>query len=108
MKAGKNIQKTSIPGLFVIKSELIFDNRGCFHQSLLERDLRAITDTEFKLAQWNHHLSVPGTIRGFHPDRWDKIVRPTSGKLFIAIADIDPLSPTFKKVETFIFDDDCY
>lgn len=108
MKKVQIIQVTSIPGLYLIRSDLIFDRRGSFHEQILERDLRNKIGYEFKLAQWNHHVSKPNTIRGFHPDRWDKLVRPTVGKLFIAIADIDPLSRTFKKVETFIFNDDCY
>ncbi len=60
---------------------------------------------EFKPVQMSHSVSLPGVIRALHAENMNKLVYPSTGIMFAAIADIRPDSPTFAKVETFTFDD---
>lgn len=102
----KHIIPSAIKGLYKIIGDPKHDNRGGFQMIVVERELEKTIGKKFKFAQWNLSWSYPKVIRGFHPDPWDKIVCPLSSKLFLAIADVDPKSPTFKKVETFNFIED--
>lgn len=100
-----HIKETSIPGLYLIEMpQVTKDPRGPFSMVFLNRELEAKTGKKFEIAQWNRSISKPSVIRGIHPDPWNKIVLP-QGKIFAAIAVIDPISPHFKKVETFTFDE---
>lgn len=105
-KAQKYIKKTSIPGLLIIEREAFADERGFFKEVLHLDELEAISGVKFNLAQVNHSFSKPNVIRALHAERWNKIVYPITGKVFVAIADIRPDSETFAKVETFQFDGD--
>lgn len=103
--ASKYIKPTGIKGLFTIERETFDDNRGFFREVFHLNELEEVLGYKFEALQMNHSNSQPGVIRGIHPDPWDKLVYPVSGQLFTAIVDIDPTSPTFKKVETFTIDD---
>lgn len=100
------IKDTSIPGVFVVQRPSNIDYRGGFRMVALSRELEERLGYRFEFAQWNHSWSKPGVLRGIHPDPWDKLIYPVTGKIFIAIADIDPVSKTFKKVETFTFEEE--
>jgi dTDP-4-dehydrorhamnose 3,5-epimerase len=104
-RAKKYIKKTSINGLYIVERETFDEERGFFREIFHLDELEYVIGREFKPVQLNHSLSKPKVIRGIHPDPWDKLVYPVTGKVFIAIADIEPSSSTFKKVETFIIDD---
>lgn len=101
------IKSTGIHGLFIINRDTFTDNRGFFREVYHLNELEEVLGYEFTVLQMNHSSSFPGVIRGIHPDPWDKLVYPLNGKTFIAVADINPLSPTFKRVETFTLDDNC-
>ncbi len=105
-KASEHIKTTGIEGLFVIERETLDDSRGFFREVFHLDELEEVLGYKFDGVQMNHSMSKPGVVRGIHPDPWDKLIYPASGKVFTAIADIDPKSPTFKKVETFTMDDD--
>jgi dTDP-4-dehydrorhamnose 3,5-epimerase len=53
------------------------------------------------LRQGNHSRSVPGALRGFHAEPWDKLVYVERGTAMAAVADIRPESATFGDVATF-------
>ena len=102
-KTNEFIKETSILGLFVIELSTFPDHRGFFHEVCRLNEL-AKYGVKFKPVQWSHSMSLPSVIRGVHSEQWQKIVYPVSGKIFVAIADVRPESPTFTKVEEFIFD----
>lgn len=104
-RAEKYIKKTSIPGLYVVERETFPDERGFFREVFHKDELEAVLGYKFEPVQLNHSKSNPKVLRGIHPDPWDKLVYPITGKVFIAVCDIDPASSTFKKHETFTIDD---
>jgi dTDP-4-dehydrorhamnose 3,5-epimerase len=57
-----------------------------------------------EIKQWASSYNNPGVLRGIHAEPHDKIVTPITGKIFIAICDIRPESPTFKEYQGFSFD----
>lgn len=99
------VKTTKIAGLYKIDREIFWDNRGFFREVYHKDELEKTLGHQFNPVQLNHSLSQPKVLRGIHPDPWDKLVYPLNGQVFIAIVDIDPLSPTFKHVETFNVDD---
>lgn len=98
------IKETSIPGLLVISMPTYADDRGFFREAVRMNVLEKISGVRFNAKQWNHSRSKPGVIRGLHAEGWNKIVYPATGRMFSALLDIRPGSPTFGKIETVIFD----
>ncbi len=99
------IKETSIKGLYVLERPTFDDNRGFFREVFHMNELTPVLGFEFKPVQINHSLSHAGVIRAIHAENWNKLVYPVTGKMFAAIVDIRPDSPTFAKIETFTFDD---
>jgi dTDP-4-dehydrorhamnose reductase/dTDP-4-dehydrorhamnose 3,5-epimerase len=58
----------------------------------------------FEPVQENHSRSKSGVIRAIHAERWNKLVYPTTGKMYAAIVDLRPASRTFGEFEQFLFD----
>lgn len=98
-----SIRGTSIDGLYVIERPTFEDVRGFFHEVFRLNELEEL-GIKFKPVQWGHSRSLPNVIRAIHSEDWQKIVYPVNGKVFVAIADVRPESPTFMKVETFEID----
>lgn len=92
------ILKTNINGLWKIEIEKFNDRRGFFCE-IFRQSLLSETGYNFVPVQWNHSLSKPNVLRGFHANPWAKLIYPF-GDVFIAIADINPQSKTYKKVYT--------
>ena len=101
----QKIEKTTIEGLYVIKRSQFDDERGFFKEIIRIDLLNSELNLNFVGRQWNHSMNKSGSLRGIHAEGWNKIVYPVSGKVFMAIVDIRPNSKTFKKVETFVSDD---
>ncbi len=101
----QNIKTTSIPGLLILERLIFSDERGFFRELFHKDELEREAGVKFDGVQMNHSHSLQGVIRGIHAEEWNKIIYPVSGKVFIAIVDIRPDSPTFAKVETFNVDD---
>jgi len=101
MSNNETIQKTSLPGLFILNRPIFNDDRGFFRELFHKDYLEKFTGTKFEGIQMNHSHSKKGVIRGIHAENWNKIIYPVSGNIFIAIVDIRPESPTFGKTETF-------
>lgn len=96
-----NIRKTSIPGLLILERPIYQDGRGFFREIFRQDELEKVTGIKFEGVQMNHSHSKKGVLRGIHGERWNKIVYPLTGQVFVAIVDIREDSPTFAKVETF-------
>ncbi|OGM25931.1 hypothetical protein A3D00_00955 [Candidatus Woesebacteria bacterium RIFCSPHIGHO2_02_FULL_38_9] len=98
-----NINKTSIPGLYVIERETFKDKRGFFREVFHLNEVAKIAGIDFRPIQMNHSLSKPKVIRALHAENWNKLIYPITGVMFSAIVDIRPESKTFGKVERFVF-----
>src|SRR3990167_1233999 len=98
-----SIKKTKIAGLLVIERPTFTDERGFFHEVFRLNELKEL-GVDFHPVQVSHALSKPGVIRAIHTEGWNKIVYPVTGKMFAAIVDVRPDSPTFAKYEEFVFD----
>ncbi|HSW88027.1 MAG TPA: dTDP-4-dehydrorhamnose 3,5-epimerase family protein [Candidatus Saccharimonadales bacterium] len=95
------ITTTEIPGLLVYERQTFADDRGFFREALEKRDIETVFGKKIDIVQWNHSRSLPGVIRGFHAEPWDKIIYATGGKVLSVIVDLRIDSPAFGKVLTF-------
>lgn len=95
------VQKTSLPEVLIIESQVFGDNRGWFYESYNKEKMTEIgLDMEF--IQDNHSLSVPKyTVRGIHfqndPYAQSKLVRCVAGRILDFAVDLRKDSPTYKK-----------
>lgn len=105
MENNNYIKTTSIPGLLILERPIFSDERGFFRELFHKDELEQAAGLKFEGVQMNHSHSAPGVIRGIHAEKWNKIIYPVDGEVFIAIVDIRPDSPTFGKVETFNIND---
>ena len=95
------VEPTAIAGLSVVRFDAHADDRGFFRQTYQAGELEVALGRPPRLRQGNHARSVPGVLRGFHAEPWDKLVYVARGTAFAAIADIREDSPTFGEVATF-------
>jgi dTDP-4-dehydrorhamnose 3,5-epimerase len=98
-------EPTDIAGLLVVRWEDFADDRGFFRQTYQIRELEEALGRTPVLRQGNHSHSVPGVLRGFHAEPWDKLVYVVRGLAMAAVADIRPSSPTFGVARTFLLGD---
>jgi len=96
---GLNVKQTGLPGLFLIEPRRISDTRGYFFESFRGNQY-AEAGIPDKFVQDNVSQSVGGILRGLHY----QIKRPQSqlvtvlrGRIFDAVVDLRPSSPTFKR-----------
>ncbi|HVM00540.1 MAG TPA: dTDP-4-dehydrorhamnose 3,5-epimerase family protein [Egibacteraceae bacterium] len=99
------IETTDIAGLLVVRWPTHGDERGFFRQTYQIGEIAEALGREPVLRQGNHSHSVPGVLRGFHAEPWDKLVYVVRGYAVAAIADIRPDSPTFGEARTFLLGD---
>jgi dTDP-4-dehydrorhamnose 3,5-epimerase len=95
------VERTRIDGLLVLRWGTHPDDRGFFRQTYQLRELEEELGRAVSWKQGNHARSVPGALRGFHAEPWDKLVYVARGTVLAAVADGRPDSPTFGRVETF-------
>lgn len=100
-----NVKTTSIPGLLILDRPINKDERGFFREIFRMDELEKLGGVKFEGVQMNHSHSETGVLRGIHAERWNKIVYPLNGEVFVAIVDIREDLPTFAKVETFVIND---
>lgn len=100
-----NVKTTSIPGLLILDRPINKDERGFFREIFRMDELEKLGGVKFEGVQMNHSHSKTGVLRGIHAERWNKIVYPLNGEVFVAIVDIREDLPTFAKVETFVIND---
>jgi dTDP-4-dehydrorhamnose 3,5-epimerase len=100
------VERTSIEGLLVVRSQTHADERGFFKQTHVASELEEALGRAVTFVQGNHARSRPGVVRGFHAEPWDKLVYVPRGRVLAAIADVRPDSPTFGEVVTFELGDE--
>jgi len=102
----KNIKTTQIPGLLTLERPVFYDERGFFRELYHLDELEQFLGYKFNPVQMNHSHSKPNVLRGIHAERWNKIIYPLNGEVFVAIVDIREDSQNFGQVETFKINDE--
>jgi dTDP-4-dehydrorhamnose 3,5-epimerase len=86
---------------FVLKPELIKDDRGYFCESFNKKTFENIIGRQIYFVQDNQSLSSKGTLRGLHFQTGDsaqsKLIRVVKGAVLDVAIDLRPESTTFKK-----------
>lgn len=96
-----NFLQTPLTGVYIIKLEPIFDDRGAFSRIFCKEEFKKINYTK-EIVQINYSANhKKGTIRGLHyqvnPGSEIKIIRCVRGRVFDVIVDIREGSPGFLK-----------
>lgn len=89
--------ETSLPGVFLIESEVYKDDRGFFLETYHAQKYKEIGLAQV-FVQDNHSHSLRGTLRGLHYQLnhpQGKLVYVITGEIFDVVVDIRPGSPTF-------------
>jgi len=94
-------KETSLPGVFVIEVEPIYDKRGFFARTW-SRDLFEAKGLNSSLSQISISFNMKrGTLRGLHyqekPYQEAKLVRCTAGAIYDVVLDLRSDSRTFKQ-----------
>jgi dTDP-4-dehydrorhamnose 3,5-epimerase len=95
-----------LPGLYVMTTEVVSDDRGAFRKvfdaSALPADLPALSFVQTNLST----TLGRGTLRGLHfqhaPADEYKLVRCLRGRVHDVVVDLRKSSPTFLKAATFV------
>jgi len=95
------IERSGIPGAWIIKFPVFADDRGIFREWFKKDEIKSKTGIDFEVRQANQSTSRLGVVRGIHYSLADKpqhkLVTCTSGRVLDFIVDIRPNSKTFKK-----------
>ena len=94
-----SIKTTPFQGVYVIETDVFYDNRGAFARWFDDRELSDIIGNQ-RIVNVNYSKTVhKGSIRGMHfqfpPDTETKMVRCIHGRIIDVIVDIREGSPTF-------------
>jgi len=99
------IEKTTLEGAYIIKPQVLQDERGFFIETYSKKKFADI-GIEANFVQDNHSMSVTkGVLRGLHFQLGDsaqaKLVRVTKGAVYDVIVDLRKDSKTYGKWEGF-------
>lgn len=93
------VEKTSIPGLLVVRMPVHADARGWFKENWQREKMTALGLPDFGPVQNNVSFNGSrGATRGIHAEPWDKFVSVASGRVFGAWVDLregDSFGATF-------------
>lgn len=95
-------------GLFTVVPEPVTDERGFFVRTMAASVLASAGVDPCSFIHENQSRSVHGVLRGLHTRSQlseAKLIRCARGRVFEAVVDLRPWSPTFGSVETFTLDD---
>ena len=94
-------QPGPLDGLWIFERPTFRDERGYFHEVFQMRDLEEVLGSSVSFLQVNHSRSRKDVLRGLHAEDWNKLVYVPHGRVFTALADIRPDSPTFGQTASF-------
>jgi len=99
------VTEGKLPGIKLIKPDVLADNRGFFMESYHAEKMAAHGITA-AFMQDNHSLSIhAGVLRGMHyqlhPKAQTKLVRVAAGAIYDVVVDIRRGSPTYGQWEGF-------
>jgi len=103
-------EETTLKDCFLIKPNVIKDERGYFLESFHQEKFENGIDHKTIFVQDNESFSTKGVLRGLHYQTGEfaqaKLVRVVLGKVLDVAVDIRPYSPTFGQHETFLLTDE--
>ena len=85
----KNLIKTDFKGVYLVKKNIFYDNRGHFFELFNTKEFRKYFKTNF--VQDNISYSVKGTLRGLHFQKNNKQVKLLTvlkGSIFDVLVDL--------------------
>lgn len=84
-----SVEKTPIPGFFVVKMPVHGDNRGWFKENYQKEKMEALGLPSFEIIQNNiSYNDKRGATRGLHAEPWEKFISVANGSVFGAWVDI--------------------
>lgn len=84
-----SVEKTPIPGFFVVKLPVHGDNRGWFKENYQKEKMEALGLPEFEVVQNNFSYNEQrGVTRGLHAEPWEKFISVANGRVFGAWVDL--------------------
>lgn len=92
------VTPTALPGVLLIETQVVVDDRGFFMESWNARDFREATGVSVEFVQDSHSCSWSNVLRGIHfqvVKPQGKLVRVVSGAVFDVAVDLRRSSPTF-------------
>ena len=96
-----NIEKTILPGVIIINTDIYQDNRGFFVENYHKEkyDTFKIPGLNLNFVQDNHSFSKKNVLRGLHfqlERPQGKLVSVIDGEVFDVVADVNPNSKTLE------------
>ncbi len=92
------VQKTSLPGVLLLRPRVFGDERGFFSESWNRKVFNTAVGQVVDFVQDNRSRSVRGVLRGLHyqaePMAQAKLVSVLRGSIFDVVVDLRPESPT--------------
>jgi dTDP-4-dehydrorhamnose 3,5-epimerase len=93
--------ETGVKGAFLIKPELVEDERGFFARTFCVRELTAAGIDPEVVQRSISYNRRRGTLRGMHyqaaPHEENKLVSCSRGAIYDVVLDLRPQSPTFRR-----------
>ena len=83
------VQKTIIPGFYIINLPVHGDERGWFKENYQKEKMEALGLPTFNIVQNNISFNKEiGVTRGLHAEPWDKYISVANGRVFGAWCDL--------------------
>jgi dTDP-4-dehydrorhamnose 3,5-epimerase/reductase len=102
--SSRSVHKTKIDGLLLFDLNIFEDTRGGFTEVWQTEAMQEMGLPEVNPKQLGISRSKKGVIRAIHAEPYEKIIHPIQGKIFCAMTDLRPDSPTFGQVHSFEMD----
>lgn len=103
------IESTFLEGCYIVKPEVITDERGLFFESFNYKKFKELTHFEGEFVQDNQSISKRGVLRGLHFQKEEyaqaKLVRVIQGEVLDVAVDLRPESKTFLKHFSIVLND---
>lgn len=96
------VLSTPLKGVYYLPYQRHVDHRGFYVELARIPELEPVLGAPFTIQQLNHSHSATHVIRGFHAEKWQKLLTIISGTAFCAFADFRTDSPQFGQVLTAV------
>ena len=94
-----------IKGLYFVAPHRSDDFRGFYAELELMPDIETTLNKQFVVKQVNHARSEKNVARGFHAEKWNKLITVTHGSCFCVWVDLRPESDTFGHAVSMLLGD---
>lgn len=102
--SSRAVHQTKFDGMLIFDLNVFEDARGVFTEVWQTEAMQELGLPDVTPKQLGVSRSRKGAIRAIHAEPYDKIISPLTGRIFCAMTDLRPNSPTFGQVDTFELD----